>query len=177
MPILDGKEALKGLLQLGYNKPVYALTANVMRNETTEYRQLGFTGTLTKPLDSTKLYGVLEAHLLPLTEFEHKRSVINTTLQTKITELKPVFIKTLSNQYQQMNELIKMDDFEEIVKILHVIKGSAGNFGYNSLTDQANVAMTSIRKKQFDDLANLIEQVMKTIEQILNSEKTCASKY
>jgi signal transduction histidine kinase/CheY-like chemotaxis protein len=177
MPILDGKEALKGLLQLGYNKPVYALTANVMRSDTAEYMQLGFEGTLTKPLNLSKLYKVLKTHLNHSSASKQMQSTLKSSLNTKINELKPVFISTLVIQYQQMKLLIEINNFADLVKILHVIKGSAGNFGYDSLTDLANIALTSIRSKQFDDVAVLIDNVMVLIEQILKSEERSATKY
>lgn len=46
MPIMDGKQALLGLKQLGYSVPVYALTANVITSDLAEYAELGFDGTL-----------------------------------------------------------------------------------------------------------------------------------
>jgi CheY-like chemotaxis protein len=63
MPVMDGKEAMKSLLQLGVSSPAYALTANIMPSDIQEYAAIGFTGTLSKPIVLDKLYAVLRQHL------------------------------------------------------------------------------------------------------------------
>ena len=171
MPVLDGKEAFKGLKQLGYNKPVYALTANVMQSDTEEYLQLGFNGTLAKPLDLSKFYEVLKRHLTISSEQPNQKNDIPAALQTKIVQLKPLFLKTLKEQRQQISQHVAHSDFEKIGKILHIIKGSAGSFGYNSLTDIANNALKSIRTENFDTSPELISNVILNIDNILNSEE------
>ena len=48
MPVMDGKEAIKSLLQLGVSTPNYALTANIMPSDIQSYAALGFMGALSK---------------------------------------------------------------------------------------------------------------------------------
>ena len=47
---MDGVEAFKVMRELGANQPIYALTANAMSHEVSQYLELGFTGHLKKPI-------------------------------------------------------------------------------------------------------------------------------
>lgn len=55
MPILDGKDAMRTLKQLGYSKPVVALTAHAMNEERESSLNLGFRSYLTKPIQRDAL--------------------------------------------------------------------------------------------------------------------------
>lgn len=55
MPILDGHSAVRKLREMGYHKPVLALTAHAMKEEMELALNSGFDDYLTKPLDSKTL--------------------------------------------------------------------------------------------------------------------------
>ena len=59
MPILDGYGAMRKLKDLGYTKPIVALTANAMKQERETALSSGFNGYITKPLDRTQLLDCL----------------------------------------------------------------------------------------------------------------------
>ena len=63
MPVMDGKEAIGILRAVGFNSPIVALTANVLPQDVTEYRQLGFNQCLAKPIERDKFYQVLASYL------------------------------------------------------------------------------------------------------------------
>jgi signal transduction histidine kinase/CheY-like chemotaxis protein len=180
MPVLDGKEALKALLQLGYSKPVYALTANVMQSDTDEYSQLGFKGTLTKPLNLLHLYQVVSQHLTAVTHQDEDKTATKTLLSksmnSKIQELKPLFIETLTIQYQELCHDIAQQDFARIAKALHVIKGSAGNFGFAELGLLAEHSVIKIKQLDFDQATTLVAEILICIESILVKEETSSAK-
>lgn len=62
MPILDGHEATRKLRQLGYNKPIVALTAHAMKEERLKCVESGFSDFLTKPLQKDLLISVLAGY-------------------------------------------------------------------------------------------------------------------
>ena len=170
MPVLDGKKALQGLIQLGYQQPVYALTANVMQSDIQEYSKLGFSGTLAKPVDFPMLCAILKKHLLPASQHDRPQTPLPSALNSKIEQLKPLFIAELASQVQQIDKLLDNHEYDKIGKILHVIKGSAGNFGYNSLTVVANSALIAIRTLQLSDAPTLIARVVVLANDILTRE-------
>lgn len=171
MPVLDGKQALQALLQLGYSKPIYALTANVMQSDTEEYCALGFSGTLAKPLDLPILFRVLEQHLRPLVVEDNKPKYnISCTLDEETKRLKPLFLNALITQHQQLLDYLEHQDLVQIAKVLHIIKGSAANFGFESLTLSANHALKSIKSDQKEDIFIQIKGVISQINEITTSE-------
>ena len=174
MPVLDGKKALQGLHQLGYQKPVYALTANVMQSDIQEYSALGFSGTLAKPVDFPKLCLILKQYLQPASITKPAPKALPRALSTKIEELKPLFMTHLATQLQQIDAYLQTSEFDNIAKILHVIKGSAGNFGYNSLTEIANSALVAIRTHQLRDVPELVASVVELANDILTRENNRA---
>jgi len=55
MPKMDGYQAKRALDDVGYEKPVVALTAHAMKEERAKTHSAGFIRHLTKPLDTTEL--------------------------------------------------------------------------------------------------------------------------
>ncbi|MDN4502893.1 ATP-binding protein [Alteromonadaceae bacterium BrNp21-10] len=171
MPVMDGKEALKGLLQLGYSKPVYALTANVMQNDVEEYEQIGFRGTLAKPLNLPAFFAVLAQHLAKASDNKRQtRDQVLASLSARTNELRPFFLKSLTGQYHELIAFLEVDDYINIGKILHVIKGSAGSFGYGALTDSANDAITMLKQQKQTEATMLINKVIVQVNDIISTE-------
>ena len=63
MPVMSGTEAAQTLRKQGFTLPIIALTANVIKGETTTYEQAGFTAILGKPIERPVFYQTLEQHL------------------------------------------------------------------------------------------------------------------
>lgn len=146
MPVMDGKEAMKSLQQLGINIPVYALTANVMPTDIQEYAAIGFTGTLKKPLELEHLYQVLSQHLSAhgnTADIEAK----SKSLVVEDPQIRELFFVQLVSQQVELAAMVQSLDYDGLLKICHIIKGSAGNFGYTALTDLAAHALLLLRQK------------------------------
>jgi CheY-like chemotaxis protein len=173
LPILNAQDTLKGLRQLGYNQAVYLIQSSDLSQD---YAQEGFNEVLTSPVEPTKLYAILQKYLTSAQQAARPKNALSDSLQAKIAELKPVFLASLQTQYQQLNEHIENQDFAQIAKILHIVKGSAGNFGYKALTDVADKALMSLRLEQLDEAPALIAKVIISINKILNDEESCDSK-
>lgn len=63
MPVMGGIEATSELRSRGFNKPIYALTAEYGQSEIESAIASGCSGHLSKPLDLEKFYAVLQQHL------------------------------------------------------------------------------------------------------------------
>ncbi|MBV1920926.1 MAG: response regulator, partial [Pseudomonadales bacterium] len=63
MPKLNGLDAGKKLISLGYETPIYALTADPDKQTQHECESAGFRGVLLKPLDKVAIKNVLTDHL------------------------------------------------------------------------------------------------------------------
>ncbi len=63
MPIMDGHETTRKLRQMGFRKPILALTAHAMGEEHTACLEAGCDAVLTKPIDRRYLFQQIEMHL------------------------------------------------------------------------------------------------------------------
>ena len=63
MPDMDGITATKILRQIGYTKPVVALTANAFVDQEEHFLNNGFDGFLAKPIKSEQLYEILQKYI------------------------------------------------------------------------------------------------------------------
>ena len=63
MPVMDGIEATRVLREGGYEAPVVALTANVMKKHRDAFEAAGCDGFLAKPFEKHELEGMLSEYL------------------------------------------------------------------------------------------------------------------
>ncbi|MDB4327383.1 ATP-binding protein [bacterium] len=148
MPIMDGKEAMKSLLQQGNNTPTYALTANVMPSDIEEYAAIGFAGALSKPLELENLYAVLEQHLSVCDVIDNHEPQI-TPLFIPNAKLTKLFYTELAKQHIEITKNIHNLNYDGLMEVVHIIKGSAGSFGYDDLTHLAAHSLMLLRKKEY----------------------------
>lgn len=70
MPVMDGYTAARTLRELGYTKPIYALTANAMQGDQDKCYDAGCSGFLSKPIKIDLLLETLAAELAEVDEAE-----------------------------------------------------------------------------------------------------------
>jgi PAS domain S-box-containing protein len=63
MPVLNGIDATKAIRELGFNKPIVAFTANVMKEEVELYKEIGCDLCLGKPVDRPLFYRTLQGFI------------------------------------------------------------------------------------------------------------------
>ncbi|MGB5397745.1 MAG: ATP-binding protein, partial [Gammaproteobacteria bacterium] len=83
MPVMNGKEAVKSLRDNHYNKPVIALTADALTQQIEEYKALGFTQILTKPVVINDLLTTLSAYMETGESHDTEIAVIKDTALTE----------------------------------------------------------------------------------------------
>ena len=150
LPTMDGKETMACLQQFGINIPTYALTANISPSHTEKHTMLGFSGTLTAPLNLGHLYQVLSQHLQDAsTNIAHVASNESRFIVTTL-KLKALFFNELNKQHVAITDSIANLNYDNLIKITHVIKGTAGSVGYEDLTEMADRCLTLLRQKHFE---------------------------
>ena len=148
MPVMDGKEAMRSFLQLGISTPVYALTANVMPSDIQEYAAIGFIGSLGKPLELENIYSVLSQHLWVCDEKTYNEPQ-SAQLFIPARKVRKLFYAELAKQHIEITKNIHNLEYACLIKILHIIKGSAGNYGYDDLTHLAEQSLLLLRLKHY----------------------------
>jgi signal transduction histidine kinase/CheY-like chemotaxis protein len=167
MPVMDGKEAMKSLLQLGVSTPVYALTANVMPSDIQEYAAIGFTGALSKPLELEELFSILSQHL-SVCDGKDYHEPQGTQLFIPDTNLRSLFYTELAKQHIEIGKNILNLDYDKLIKSVHVIKGSARSFGYDDLTDLAADSLLLLRQKQYKQGVQHCTKLNRKVAEVLN---------
>lgn len=119
MPVCDGIQAMTLLRQLGYERPIYAMSADHITAD-------GFTGVLTKPLQEADLQQLLQQH-------SHKAPVSLVVAP----ELMQQFLQSLPLLQQQFASCCQQKNWSELQRLSHKLTGSAGSFGYPAISEAA----------------------------------------
>ncbi|WP_229507023.1 ATP-binding protein [Pseudoduganella rivuli] len=168
MPNMDGVQATRLLRSTGYATPIVALTANVMAEDRERYRAAGCNECVAKPVDFAELGRLLAGLLaasaaapapLPYAQLEG------------YDDMRRQFEARLKAALAALAGMVAAHAHAEGREIAHMLKGSAGSFGYPRVTElaaeleQAFVAGDGARAaavlaaiQQLDDVRRLLAQ-------------------
>lgn len=133
MPVLDGVSAMQMLRQLGYDRPIIAMSAE-------DVSVAGFDGLLKKPLQWPEVQ-------LQLTKF----TAIPSIALELPTELKEAYLAHAKQLIQQLAIIAEQQNWIDFMAIVHQLKGSAASFDLaplSQLADQLQQEWKSIPVKQ-----------------------------
>lgn len=165
MPEMDGVEAFKKLRELGYNKPIYALTANAMSHEISQYLTLGFTGHLKKPIERADFIATLAEHFSDGLNSENRVNNIfaNTNQlsraedefdQVDMSDLVTEFKQNLAQDKRDLERYNNLSDTSSLMKIAHRLSGAAQMFGFIELNQAAQELEVIIKRELTKDEPN-----------------------
>lgn len=172
MPNMDGKEAFETLQALGYTRPIVALTANVISSDVEVYTQMGFFASLAKPIDLEAFYGTLVEHLYPADEQSQSGKSADISAQSNedpfMAELKAKYRAEFDGYIDRIKNAIAQNDDEDLFDIVHIIKGTAGSFGYDSITRIAADIQEQLRLKQMSQVQQGIPKLLNLLSEAKN---------
>lgn len=152
MPIMDGNEAVKEILQYEKLKglrhtPVSALTANVLKGAKERGLSSGFDSFLGKPIVLKELERVFSIYLavdarIQKTDLARDKKVKNRIeglnieklcdelmlSEEEVDMLLKLFIKKMAKLLPELGKAIEIRDYKSIGLLSHSIKGASGNF-------------------------------------------------
>ncbi|MCC5824950.1 response regulator [Alkalimonas sp.] len=130
MPVCDGIQAMTLLRQLGYERPIYAMSAD---NITAD----GFTSVLKKPLQETDLQQLFQ-----------QQSPKPSVALVIAPELMQQFLHSLPQLQQQLDLCRQQRDWPELQRLSHKLAGSAGSFGYPSISEKAKQLQQALMQQE-----------------------------
>jgi CheY-like chemotaxis protein len=153
MPKMDGIETAKIIRELGYTRPMIALTANALAGQAEMFLESGFDGFISKPIDIRQL----NASLNKLIRDKYPPEVVEAARQQAASlmkqaemellplfdpELKAVFVRDAENAFARMsaihsNAFRRSDDIRQFVVDVHAMKTVLANIGETELSDSA----------------------------------------
>ncbi|PID43888.1 MAG: histidine kinase [Gammaproteobacteria bacterium] len=182
MPIMDGKDATIAIRKSGNTTPIVALTANIMAEDIREYKEAGCNDCLSKPVDKKRLYATLSHYLEAAKKNDDPRQLPGSPpdIEKKKTKqaqgakdgLQPIidrFLASLPEYITKLNACSKRNEWQEVQKIVHQIKGVAGSVGYPDMTEKAGLLDIAIKKGRQDDYARLLAHVLKECQDAVNA--------
>ncbi len=155
MPVMDGLQAREMLDQIGVSCPIIALTANAMKHEVEHYIEVGFDDYLAKPIKRGQFARTIARYLGQENQVaEQQQQVFD---DAAFAELKRNYAQTLHFEVQQLVDYMNNEDHQQIARVSHMIKGTAGNFGFDQATQLAGRIEALARDHKID--RTLIEQL------------------
>lgn len=167
MPVMEGPEAIRMLRQTGYTRPIYSFTASDSSDDLDELRQAGSNGIVNKPVDRKKLYEVLGQHLKPV---NNKPQAVS--LDEEDEELKPIieqFVLTLPERISQLKTYAAQDEWEEVRKIAHQIKGIGGSLGFPQLTEKGKLLDQAIKEARDQEYHSLLSSLLSDSQAVVDN--------
>jgi len=143
MPVMDGVTATRMLRDTGYQGPIIALTANVMRSDLERYRQAGCNDAMGKPIDRRRLYGAMARHLKTLGDVERPAEAEEKTAQV-LQRLAGEFRAELPDTVATIERLLATRQWAPLRSQVHALKGVAGSVGFPQLTRLAQPVDTAL---------------------------------
>jgi CheY-like chemotaxis protein len=156
MPVMDGFEAAKKLMEMGNKTPIVAMTANVMTHDTDLYAQYGMGAYIGKPFLARELWTCLLKFLSPLTVIPAEKSreldesgasggidfvfdpdIINSAQGLKMSSgNSKLYLRLLNDFYKNNGNIIgelrgtaAAGDIERAHRMAHTLKNVAGLIG------------------------------------------------
>jgi len=148
MPVCDGIYAMQLLRQLGYDRPIFAMSADPIDNE-------GFEHVLQKPVNIELLSALCQQ--------TPQQQRVPLQINAELTSL---FYKNLHQLSESFALALEHKDLQSLRKICHKIKGSAASFGHSNLSQLADQLQTRLLTEQEStELNDACQQFLQVVEQ------------
>ena len=177
MPIMDGIAALQELRSMGYKGTIVALTANALAGNEEMFRQKGFDGFISKPIDMENLDEILIKFI------RDKQSDMNTSenvipKQTPLIPLNPniikVFLRDASKAVISLREIPVNGDIDAADTIkysttVHAMKSALAYIGEKELSQAALDLEMAVTKGNISFIAANTDSFIQSLETLIES--------
>jgi CheY-like chemotaxis protein len=192
MPKMDGIEAAKIIRDMGYNKPIVALTANAVSGQAEMFLEHGFDDFISKPVDIRKLDIVLNKLIrdrYPAEVVEEARRqkagldknidknskpLIDSQLMeifTKDAEKAVAVIEDIFKTVVLENNRFKDDDLNMFTITVHSMKSALANIGESELAQFAKKLEQAAREGNFAVISGETPAFLENLRQIIQRNK------
>ncbi len=164
MPLMDGYETAKLIREdININHiPIIAMTAHAMNGDREKCIASGCTSYIAKPFKSEDLVNEIKQHLSSSYSGSKHLSHYNNLF---INELIPEFISILADMIEELDEAINSNDMREVKSISHDIKGTAGMYGFNSISHTAAQIEKAAQESSAVKMQNLLKHLHQLFEE------------
>ncbi len=190
MPLLDGYNTSKKIREELKNfVPIIAMTANIMPHEKEKCLSYGMNDYLSKPFKEADLYNILIANLRNKVESNTVKTTANIGSSTPsitlykiintghlnalsrgnvsfIKEIVAIFLEQNPIEIKELEQAIKLKDYDTIRSIVHKMKTSVGFIGLEQLLEPLNQIETlAIENGNITTIQLLFNHIKTTCEE------------
>lgn len=188
MPIMDGYQATEKLREMNFDRPIVALTANVLADDIKKCHEHGCTGFVAKPINMDLLLQTI-AELLnievteqpitePSTEGTEQTSrkqkqnlttappAVGQELRSTLPMDEPEFVEivvefqnTLKIKLKEMRTAAESHDHTELAALAHWLKGAGGTCGFEEFYKPALQLENFAKSEQSSQYANTLNDL------------------
>ncbi|MCL2109751.1 MAG: ATP-binding protein [Oscillospiraceae bacterium] len=138
MPLMDGVETLKKIREHGYKGIIVALTANALVGNNEMFRQHGFDGFISKPIDVRRLNTALNTFVRDMHPEEAKKYKPIKTSSKSNTENDPKLVEIFCRTAKKAIETLQnTTDPKLIATTAHSLKPTLATLGEQALSEAA----------------------------------------
>ncbi len=192
MPEMDGIETAKIIRELGYTKPIVALTANVLIGQAKIFLENGFDDFVSKPIDIRQLNSVLNRLIrdrqAPEVLAEARRDammkpeLIQATAPKADEALLSVFVKDAKNILPVFEDTLKNiknlsnDDFDLFALKAHAIKSALANIDETELSELAYTLEKAGKGRDKDPIAQKTQKMINSLKTLIGECEAVVEK-
>ena len=187
MPKMDGIEATKIIRNLGYSKPIVALTANALAGQAEMFLNSGFDEFISKPIDIRQLNLTLNRLIrdkMPVNIVKAAREQRNAFISKQNNHLDSQLVEFFINDAKKafkiledifINRCRSEDDISMMIINVHAMKSALANVGETKLSAEASKLEQAGREKNINyiltELPTFLETLVAVIQKFEDREK------
>jgi signal transduction histidine kinase/DNA-binding response OmpR family regulator len=188
MPEMDGLQATTILKQRGFQAPIIMLTANVDSNSKKNMLAAGAKAHFAKPIDSQSFYAMLVEYLCDEPSAEtgdggHDKGAAENKSLTKFRNSRSEFDQLIQNyrlsfkhKLADIQAAIEQQDWTQIKSQMHKLKGSAGSYGFQQLSDFAILVEENIEQGNLPEAKRYVVDMQQCMRQLYSETEQHTSK-
>ena len=175
MPQMDGVETTQKLRAGGYTGVIVALTANALVGNDEMFRQNGFDGFVSKPIDVRHLNAALNKHIRDQYPEEAKKYKPETIVQTEAVEINPKVLQIFRGDAEKaavtLRETVASGDIKLFTTTAHAMKSALANVGEKEASALAAALEDAGLKGDTEYISSGTEDFVKTLEALIDKLK------
>jgi CheY-like chemotaxis protein len=185
MPKMDGIETTRRLREMGYERPIVALTANAVAGQAEVFYANGFDDFISKPIDIRQLNTILNKLIRdkypPEVVEEAKQRAMNDRVQAPQADDNPmfaeIFVRDASKTIAILDDFLAKgspysdEDIRTYVIHTHGVKSALANMGRKKLADIALRLEQLGRDGDIDAITTLTPTFLESLRDCVNQLK------
>jgi CheY-like chemotaxis protein len=188
MPEMDGLQATTILKKRGFKAPIIMLTANVDSNSKKKMLAAGAKAHFAKPIDSQSFYAMLVEYLCDeqgqvkddgegdKTAVENKSLTKFHNNSSEFEQLIQNYRLSFKNKLTDIQTAIEQENWGQVKSLMHKLKGSAGSYGFQQLSDFAILVEEHIDQDNLKEAKRYVVDMQACMLQLYIDTETPTSK-